>query len=143
MNRMTFTIVRVALVSCAACTLAYAGGELTIDWYTIDGGGATQSTGGDFVLSGTIGQAGASATLTGGDLRLTGDFWAVAVPTCGCLSDLDNDGQRTGTDIQGFVACLTAFGSNCACADVDGVPGLDFDDVAVFVADLLDGAACP
>ena len=102
-----------------------------------------QSTGGDFVLSGTLGQADASAALTGGDFRMVGGFWAVAVPTCGCLSDINKDGERDGLDVQGFVDCLTAFGTNCVCADVDGVPGLDINDVTAFVNDLIIGSDCP
>ena len=124
-------------------TTVAPGQNFQIHWYTIDGGSAMQSTGGGIVLSGTIGQADASATLTGGDLRLTGAFWAVAVPTCGCLSDVNEDGQRDGLDVQGFTQCLVAIGTNCACADVDGVPGLDLGDVAVFVDDLIIGATCP
>ena len=67
----------------------------------------------------------------------------MSLPTSGWLSDVNEDGQRDGLDVQGFTECLVATGKNCACADLDGVPGLDFNDVAVFVADLLGGAACP
>ncbi len=128
------------------CGAAFAGEPLAIDWHSIDGGGVMQSTGGNFVLSGTLGQHepnDPATALTGADFSLVGGFWAVAVPTCGCLSDINKDDLRDGLDVQGFVECLVAAGSNCACADVDGVPGLDFNDVAVFVADLLNGAACP
>ena len=144
MNQLRKIATGCTLMVALAGGLALArGGGLAIDWHSIDGGGVMQSTGGNFVLSGTIGQADASATLTGGDLRLTGGFWAVAVPTCGCLSDINKDDLRDGLDVQGFVECLVAAGSNCACADVDGVPGLDVGDVAVFVDDLILGATCP
>lgn len=145
MNRHTRTVALVIFVSFAVCGLAYAGG-LTIDWHSIDGGGVMQSTGGGLVLSGTIGQHAPddpAAAMTGGDFRLVGGFWAVAVPTCGCLSDVNNDGNLDGLDVQGFVDCLTAVGSNCACADVDGVTGLDMNDVSVLVDDLIIGATCP
>ncbi len=145
MNRQTRTVGLVIFVSFAVCGLAYAGG-LSIDWHTIGGGGVMQSTGGSFVLSGTLGQHDANdpaTAMTGADFRLVGGFWAVAVPTCGCLSDVNEDGERDGLDVQGFTDCFVATGTNCACADVDGVPGLDIGDVAVFVDDLLIGATCP
>ena len=129
------------LLSLAALTAASAQ-SFDLSWYTVDGGGATFSTGGDFELGGTIGQPDAGA-MSGGDFRLVGGFWAVAVPTCGCLSDVNNDGSRDGLDVQGFVDCLMAVGTNCVCADVDGLEGLDFNDVSVFVDDLIIGATCP
>jgi len=53
--------------------LASSGGEYTLDWYTVDGGGGT-STGGDYSLSGTIGQPDAGS-LNGGDYAVSGGFW--------------------------------------------------------------------
>ena len=51
----------------------------TIDWQTVDGGGDMLCTGGNFELSGTIGQPDASTTvLTGGNFELTGGFWKPA-----------------------------------------------------------------
>jgi hypothetical protein len=51
--------------------------DFSIDWFTIDGGGGT-SIGGEFSLSGTIGQPDASAQpMTGGDFSLTGGFWSL------------------------------------------------------------------
>lgn len=44
-----------------------------IDWFTIDGGGGA-SSGGNYTLSGTIGQPDAG-TLSGGTLSLQGGFW--------------------------------------------------------------------
>jgi hypothetical protein len=45
----------------------------SIDWFTIDGGGGT-SSGGQYTLSGTIGQPDAG-TLSGGNFTLDGGFW--------------------------------------------------------------------
>ena len=45
----------------------------SIDWFTIDGGGGT-SSGGQYTLSGTIGQPDAG-TLAGGNYTLDGGFW--------------------------------------------------------------------
>jgi hypothetical protein len=46
-----------------------------IAWYTIDGGGATFSSGGSYSLGGTAGQADAGGQLSGGTYTLTGGFW--------------------------------------------------------------------
>jgi hypothetical protein len=47
----------------------------SIDWYTIDGGGATASTGGSYSLGGSIGQPEAGS-LSGGSYSLKGGFWS-------------------------------------------------------------------
>ncbi|NEZ05166.1 hypothetical protein G4Y73_13500 [Wenzhouxiangella sp. XN201] len=69
------------LVCIAAPIQAGETETFSIDWYSIDGGGAVQSTGGDFDLSGTIGQADATAArvLQGGQWKLTGGFWALSL----------------------------------------------------------------
>jgi hypothetical protein len=46
----------------------------TMDWWTVDGGGATSSTGGSYSLGGTIGQPDAG-TSAGGTYALSGGFW--------------------------------------------------------------------
>jgi hypothetical protein len=45
-----------------------------ISWYTVDGGGAMNVTGGTYSLSGTIGQYDAGR-LSGGTYTLLGGFW--------------------------------------------------------------------
>jgi hypothetical protein len=128
------------LVLLAAPALAQS--VFDVNWWTTDGGGQSSSIGGGFELGGTIGQPDAGTTTSvGGSFQLVGGFWAA--PPCWCLSDINNDGARDGRDVQGFVDCITAGGSNCACADVltDGV--LDMADVAVFVSGLVAGGACP
>ncbi len=111
---MIFTGVSVALVGTAA--LAYIGGEFDLSWYTIDGGGGAESTGGDFALAGTIGQPDAGA-MTGGDFELAGGFWAAPAAGAGgcirdpewiCDGDVDGDGQVNPVD-SGLVQA--AFGS--------------------------------
>jgi hypothetical protein len=49
----------------------------SIDWYTIDSGGAMNSNGGGYSLSGTIGQPDAGS-LGGGSYSLVGGFWGGA-----------------------------------------------------------------
>ncbi|OGO74348.1 MAG: hypothetical protein A3K41_02205 [Chloroflexi bacterium RIFOXYD12_FULL_57_15] len=46
----------------------------TLDWWTVDGGGATSSMNGSYSLGGTIGQPDAG-TSTGGTYALSGGFW--------------------------------------------------------------------
>jgi len=46
----------------------------TVDWWTVGGGGATSSVGGDYSLGGTIGQP-AAGTSSGGTYTLSGGFW--------------------------------------------------------------------
>jgi hypothetical protein len=121
-------------------TMLFAG-TYEISWHTIDGGGAVFTTGGDFELSGTIGQPDAGA-MTGGSYLLTGGFWPAFLPICACLGDMNGDGSRDGADIQQFVNCVIA-GGNCTCADVDGIGGITIEDVGVFVADLLSDSGCP
>ena len=47
----------------------------SIDWHTIDGGGGT-STGGVYVVTGTIGQPDAGR-MTGGNFTIEGGFWGI------------------------------------------------------------------
>lgn len=50
----------------------------TIDWYTIDGGGTSFSTGGPYSLGGTIGQPDAGL-MGGGSFTLVGGFWGGSI----------------------------------------------------------------
>ena len=50
-----------------------ASGQYELSWYTIDGGGG-QSSGGNFTLTGTIGQPDAAYS-AGGNYELLGGFW--------------------------------------------------------------------
>ena len=67
----------------------------------------------------------------------------VCTAPCACGSDMNTDGQRNGSDIQGFVDCMVGgAGSNCACANLDGTPGLQPTDAALFVDAILMGDPC-
>lgn len=78
-----------ALLICALFTVdastaiaQSSGGQFTITRSTIDNGGGV-SVGGQFVVTGTIGQSDASVqTASGGSFDLSGGFWTrgVAVP---------------------------------------------------------------
>src|SRR5262245_54265094 len=88
----------------AACATLALAQSYDLSWYTIDGGGAMNSSGGTFTLSGTIGQPDAGAPLTGGTFTLTGGFWpAAAGGVCTLIGDMNLDGSRDGADVQLFV----------------------------------------
>lgn len=57
------------------------GLDYELTWNTIDGGGVMFSTGGDFELSGTVGQPDAG-TMSNGDIELTGGFWVGPSAEC-------------------------------------------------------------
>jgi len=60
------------LVAVVPLALAQIGYDLS--WWTVDGGGATLSSGGGYRLGGTIGQPDAGV-LAGGGYTLAGGFW--------------------------------------------------------------------
>lgn len=143
MMRNRFPIRVIVLTSVCVATVV-RGQAYDLFLHTFDGGGGA-SVGGEFTLTGTIGQpdAGPNAVpMTGSVFELTGGFWQAPSVTCLCLGDMNADGFRNGRDVHQFVQCIIAGGA-CACANVDGAPGLTDADVAMFVSDLLAGNACP
>ena len=70
MNRKTILFAAVLTLTGAAALAQYS-----IGWFKIAGGGGT-SSGGNYAVSGTIGQADAGGPLTGGNYSLTGGFWS-------------------------------------------------------------------
>jgi hypothetical protein len=73
--RLKALIVVMLLLLITLPVLAQSGGAYNLEWNTSDGGGGTFSTGGDWSLGGTIGQADAGS-LAGGVFTLNGGFWA-------------------------------------------------------------------
>ncbi len=119
---------RIAILMLGLAPAALAG-NFAIDWYTIDGGGVMQSTGGGFTLDGTIGQADAGV-LTGGGYLLTGGFWFEQPP-----GDCNATGIADLLDHADFADCLTGPGGglpmpDCNCFDVDGDNDADLLDFA-------------
>jgi hypothetical protein len=51
-----------------------ASNGFSIPWWTVDGGGGT-SQGGDYAVSGTIGQPDTSSLMSGGEYIVVGGFW--------------------------------------------------------------------
>ena len=104
------------------------GGDFTIGWWTIDGGGGV-SSGGSFELAGTIGQHDAGATMTGGSFELTGGFWAGFEEEGSCFADFDGNGVLNILD---FVAYQNAFVGGDLSADCDNNGVLNILDFVCF-----------
>ena len=120
------TTIAIAMTACAFAAPERRG-VFDLSWYTVDGGGATFSTGGGFTLGGTIGQPDAGAVMTGGQFTLAGGFWLAATSGAplACLADLNHDGVVDATDL-GLL--LGSWG-------VDGIGDLNGDNI-VNAADL-------
>lgn len=67
----------IAILALSVWTALSASAQsYSINWYKVAGGGGT-SAGGNYSISGTIGQPDASSAMTGGNYSLTGGFWAL------------------------------------------------------------------
>ncbi len=77
-NRHRLSLLMTALLATASAT---AGAPWSIDWWSLDGGGEVFTEGGDWQLSGTIGQwdSTAASQAGGGAWQVTGGFWSIAV----------------------------------------------------------------
>lgn len=71
MKRLITLLAMVALMALSASAQSY-----NISWYKVAGGGGT-SSGGQYSLSGTIGQPDASGSMSGGSYSMTGGFWSL------------------------------------------------------------------
>ena len=110
-----------------------------VDWHTMDAGGGV-SAGGQFEVSGTIGQHDASLALTGGSIELVGGFWAgVGGGGCNAADVAPPLGVLNFSDV---IAFLTAFGGMEPLADLAPPSGVyDFTDVIAFLSAF--SAGCP
>jgi hypothetical protein len=100
------------------------------------------TTGGDFELSGTVGQPDANTTvMTGGDFELSGGFWAGAEAPF-CFGDLDGDGD---IDLSDLAQLLSNYGETSGMfyedGDLDGDGDVDLSDLAALLA--VYGTTCP
>jgi len=79
MRRTTLLVLGVALLALAVLAGLPAAAQqpqqtYTLDWWTVDGGGATSSTANGYALGGTAGQPDAGL-LSGNGYTLGGGFW--------------------------------------------------------------------
>ena len=143
MNRIAATAARTLVALLVVSAGPAVGDDFDVDWFTIDGGGDMWTAGGEFELSGTIGQADAGAVMTGADFTLVGGFWAGLRYS---LGDLNCDGTLDAFDIDPFVLALTdpprymATYPHCDLwlADIDGDGWITAFDIDPFV-ELLTG----
>ncbi len=101
---------------------------------TIDGGGAMNSAGEDFELSGTVGQSDAGVMMTGQDFELTGGFWFGQAP-----GDCNYDSAINLFDFDAFTDCMSAprgglIAPGCICFDIDLDTDVDLLDFGSFQA---------
>ena len=116
--------------------------DFTIDWWTVDGGGEMWTTGGDFELSGTIGQSDAGTAMIGGDFELIGGFWSGAAEDEFCYGDLDGDND---IDLADLAQLLSNYGTPSGAVYEDGDLDADGDVDLADLAGLLSvyGTTCP
>lgn len=69
-----FKVRGLLLIAISTLSVAQSGGSFNIQKSTIDAGGG-QSSGGDFSVTGTIGQIDASEAISAGSFVLNGGFW--------------------------------------------------------------------
>lgn len=125
-------------------TTGRANAQLSIDWYSIDGGGITFAAGGGLELGATIGQHDAVQTLSGGNLELTGGFWAIAAapPPTPCPGDLNGDGNVSLNDLTTLLSNFgTLSGATAAQGDSDGDGDIDLTDLTTLLS--VFGSTCP
>lgn len=111
------------------------GPGLTLDWHTVDGGGATFLTGGLFALGSTAGQADAGR-MSGGGFELGGGFWYGVQSAGSCYANCDGSTgtpQLTANDFQCFVNSFAAGSAYANCDGSTGTPALTANDFQCFV----------
>jgi hypothetical protein len=119
----------------ALCLLASAASaQYTIKSSVIAGGGGQNATGGQYTLSGTIGQAaafGAPFATGGGYSHAAGFWWTVG----NCPADFNSDGFVDDLDFQIFTVAYDALvipPANPVC-DINGDNFVDDNDFQIFV----------
>lgn len=113
--------------------IAQNGGGYDLSWSTVDGGGS-QSSGGSYVLTGTIGQPDAGYH-SGGNYELLGGFW-VDGPLC--IVNLEHFSEFAAWWL--FGPCNEA-NNWCDGADLNQADDVNIQDLIILVNEWLD--VCP
>jgi hypothetical protein len=119
-------------VAALGLTRAQGGPDFELTRSVIAGGMNGSVTGGNFNLSGVVGQP-AATVLAGGSLTLTGGFVLPAM-----LGDATGDGFVGPEDVARIPPCLSGptnrTDTNCNGLDTDGDADVDLKDMAEFQA---------
>jgi len=110
------------------------GPGFDLNWYTIDGGGATYLTGGAFELGSTAGQPDAGL-LSGGTFELGGGFWYGAIPNATCYANCDQSTNTPILNVNDYVCFNNRFAAGDSYANCDqstNVPLLNVNDYVCF-----------
>ena len=113
-----------------------------MDWYTVDGGGATYLSGGVYSLGATAGQADAGS-MSGGAYELGGGFW-FGVITLPCYANCDNSTTPPILNVLDFSCFINAFAAGDTYANCDNStipPVLNVLDFSCFINAFA--AGCP
>ena len=73
--RLVAGVFAACVLSAGSLALAQTGEGYDLTWWTVDGGGRTGISGGDYTLLSTAGQPDARDGITGGDFLLYSGFW--------------------------------------------------------------------
>ncbi len=135
--RTSLTVLTPVLLLATALGMFAVASDYTLTRTTVDGGGVMRSTGGDFELSGTIGQLD-GGVLTGGEFTLAGGFWFPVAP-----GDVDEDGAVDLVDFEVFNRCLLGpvggLDTGCNHHDSDGSGHIDLRDFSAFQSSFTGG----
>ena len=131
MNRKSHTTVRTLMMLLIVSVGVAAADDFEIMWYTI-GDAAGVSTGGEYTLSGTIGEPEAGTMSDWyGTFILSGGFEPGIVP-----GDCDGDADADLDEFAQMEACLLGpggeLGLGCDCFDFDADADVDLRDFAIF-----------
>jgi hypothetical protein len=134
--------VRIAISALSIlATTAASAQTYSLDWYTIDGGGAQALTAGGFTLSGTIGQPDAGMALKSGGFELVGGFWTGFTVEPFCYGDLDGDGYINLNDLAQLLGHYGKPGVLYEDGDLNEDGVVNLDDLAEMLS--LYGDPCP
>jgi hypothetical protein len=136
----TTLIALAAFFAMPGIAAAQIGGPYDLRWNTIDCGGA--SSGGNYEISGVIGQPDAGPKLTGASLDLCSGFLPGAAPMC--YANCDGTTTPPILNVSDFTCFLNKYGAGDPYANCDGStvpPILNVSDFACFLNKY--SAGCP